>query len=52
MGPQGRREWNPLIPEKLILETQGKKPRLSIQFFQNNLSKQLQSVSHGYLCLL
>lgn len=33
---------NPLIPDKLILETLVKKLRLSIQFFQsNNLLKRL-----------
>lgn len=36
MGPLGRRERNPLIPDELILETLLKKPRLSIQFLQSN----------------
>lgn len=41
MGPLGKKkERNPLIPDKLILETLVKKLRLAIQFFQsNNLSK-------------
>lgn len=36
MGPLGRRERNPLIPDKLILDTLVKNPRLSIQFLQSN----------------
>lgn len=36
MGPLGRRERNPLIPDELILETLVKKSRLSIQFLQSN----------------
>lgn len=37
---------NPLIPDKLILETLVKKLRLSIQFFQsNNILKRLQTFS-------
>lgn len=38
MGPLGRREQNPLIPDKLILDTLVKKPRLPIQFLQSSAS--------------
>lgn len=36
MGPLGRRERDPLIPDKLILDPLVKKLRLSIQFLQSN----------------
>lgn len=45
MGPLGRRERNPLIPDKLILDTLVKKPRLSIQFLQSNIFQSNNKVS-------
>lgn len=44
MGLLGRRERDPLIPDKLILDTLVKKPRLSIQFLQSNTFQSISKV--------